>query len=100
MMELVLENEQAEFLSYFPELSPYVTPIEVALSELEIEVEQMWIDHKYKRDQKEFALAVKDSRCAPVLFAHKKVSGTFAMHSFHSMDLNRRVKLLEKYVNQ
>jgi hypothetical protein len=100
MMELVLENEQAEFLSYFPELMPYVTPIENAVHELEAEVEKVWNEHKDLEEQKDFALAVKDLRCSAILFSHRKVGGDHPSRSFHNMKLSQRVKLLEKYVNQ
>jgi hypothetical protein len=95
-MEVVLMNEQEELLTYFPMFKEYVDPIEVALRQLLVDACDIYCAHKYHESQKDFAMAVKDHKVAPILFKARK-DGLDVYKAFESMDMNQRVKLLEKY---
>lgn len=70
--KLVLTNEQAEFLSYFPEFTPEFT---LAAMDVSIFIDNM-TDFYYSvwdiEDQKQFALAVKDHPAKSVMFTARK----------------------------
>jgi len=97
LMELVLRNEQAEVLAYFPEFLQYVTPIEAALATLLDEAEQQYAANMSLESQKDFALAVKDSTVAPLLFKTRQAK-TDVRAVWDQFDTNLQSKLLEKYV--
>ena len=70
--KLVLTNEQAEFLSYFPEFTPEFT---LAAMDVSIFVDNMTDFYQTVlgiEDQKQFALAVKDHPAKSVMFAARK----------------------------
>lgn len=99
LMELVLQNEQAELLAYFPEFLQYVTPIELALATLLADADELYRINSHIDSQKEFALAVKDSPLSGLMF--KTRSGKITpRHAFDQLDTNVKLKILEKFVGK
>lgn len=72
MLQVVVQNEDSEFLSYFPELLQEFTEIKNQYQKLVDTITQKWLDVKDITDQKTFALAVKDFPYAGSLFQLKK----------------------------
>lgn len=97
MMTLVLQGETEEVLTYFPEFQQYITPIEQALEAMLGDAEQLYAASLHLESQKDFALAVKDSRVAPVLFK-ARATKMDVRHTFSQLDINLQSKLLEKYL--
>lgn len=97
LLELVAKNEQDELLAYFPEYLQFVEPVQMAMSELLETAEVVYNACKHLETQKEFALAVKDSMTAPILFRARK-DGVSPEHAYKSMEVSSRVKILERFV--
>lgn len=70
--ELVLTNEQDEYLQYFPEDTDLVTPYVLKLALLESNMVEAYEMHRGALDQKEFALGVKDFCFSGILFNARK----------------------------
>lgn len=98
LMEVVLLNEQDELISYFPEFKEFIDPIEAALHQLTEEANAIYGQFANVETQKDFALAVKDTKVAPVCFKARK-DKVSAHHAFVDMEMNQKKKLLEKYLN-
>lgn len=73
---LILENEQDEFLAYFPEFKYLFEPYQDKLKEVHLTLVQAWDAYKDLESQKDFALAVKDLTGSSILFTmrNKKIS--------------------------
>jgi hypothetical protein len=97
LLELVAKNEQDELLAYFPEYKQFIEPVEMAMAELLETAAVVYDATKHLETQKDFALAVKDSMTAPVLFRARK-DGVTPEHAYKSMEVSQRVKLLERFV--
>lgn len=97
--ELVLSNEQDEYLKYFPEDEQYITPYSIALAGLISDMNSLWLQVEHIEDQKEFALKVKDSLCFAALFQWKKKGGDI-VDIWNSQPLNYRRKLLLSVVGE
>lgn len=97
IMQLVLINEQAEYLAYFPEDEKFFTPYEAALNALVSEMVECYTTTRHIEDQKEFALAVKDKPFSAVLFQARKGSSD-VVHKFHQQSESYKMKVLEGYV--
>jgi hypothetical protein len=97
LMEVVLMNEQDELIEYFPEFASYVDPIVESLHQLNQEADYIFNANKGVESQKDFALAVKDSRVAAICFKARKENVT-AYRAFETMEMSQQVKLLEKFV--
>lgn len=65
---LILENEQDEFLAYFPEFVPLFIPYQTKLVEIESNLIDTWNKTKDIVEQKDFALAIKDVIGSSILF--------------------------------
>lgn len=92
--ELVVINEQEEYLKYFPEdekhFKPYVDTLDFNLKSAQHHY------HKFKdiADQKEFALEIKDQPYAQFLFQARRLNEDNITKVFNSADTNRKVKFL------
>lgn len=69
MLEIILANEGAEFLSYFPELRPLYDGIKSKYDTLHAEIEATYNKFAHIENQKEFALQVKDLPYSFVCFS-------------------------------
>lgn len=95
IMQLVLINEQDEYLTYFPEDREWFTPYENALENLLDKIKNVWEEYKHIEDKKEFALNVKDFYFSNVLFQAKGKGGC-PVHIFHSLRESQKMKMLER----
>lgn len=98
--QLVLMNEQNEYLAYFPEDESYFVPFEEALWGILTEIETYWEKSVKDKDQKEFALSVKDSLYSCVLFHMKKKALEDAEQAFHEQRENWKIDALCEFVNK
>lgn len=94
ILQLLLTNEQDEFLSYFPEFKDRFD----AVRDIIVAFRQELVDHaamvKYPFDQKEFAFLVKDNPLSAILFKARKESKT-PTEVFDGLDINTRMKYLK-----
>jgi hypothetical protein len=77
MCGLIVDNEQEEFLQYFPEYRVMFEPYEKAFIELIEEINHVWLDVHGIENQKEYALKVKDLPYSAILFSMRKTDKTF-----------------------
>lgn len=97
IMQLVLINEQDEYLNYFPEDEKFFTPYVEALSYLLRRIDTEWAQYGDIQDQKEFAIQVKDLPFSAVLFQTKqKKMGPCDV--FHQQSESYKMKVLEAFV--
>ena len=71
LLTFVLSGEGDELLTYFPEAKEVFLELESDVLKAQVSTIETWSDHKDIKDQKEFALAVKDHPFS-VLFSHLK----------------------------
>lgn len=96
IMTLVVTNETEEYLVYFPEEVNRFLPYVDLWNTLNLEIERTYNKYKDIEDQKEFALAVKDFIYNFVMFQARS-KGADVIHTLHSLDTNKKVKLLSQY---
>lgn len=96
--QLVLMNEQDEYLKYFPEDENHFTPYICGLNSLLMGIEADWLKNCQTDSQKEFAIAVKDMPYSAVLFQTKQRGGE-PIHVFHQQRESYKIKLLEDWIN-
>ena len=96
VVELYLQNEQAEILSYFPELENHFNSINSVIESLYKEGESLYNSNKELDSQKDFALAIKDSALSGVCFTarSKKLSFHEAFYTIRPTALAKIVKEL------
>jgi hypothetical protein len=74
--ELVLTNEQEEYLIYFPEDRSFVQPYVDKLVQIHQSLELAWLDNHGIESQKDFAIAIKSVKGNSVLFTARKLGIT------------------------
>jgi T4 RnlA family RNA ligase len=92
--ELVVINEQDEYLTYFPEDEKHFILYTVKLLQTLIQAQDVLIECFGIQDQKEFALKVKDYPFAQFLFQARKLGESNVMRVFNASETNRKVKFL------
>ena len=92
--ELVVINEQEEYLTYFEEDRKFFTPYVEELKHIMLLAERVYLDASEIVDQKEFALEVKDYPCAQYLFQARKMKESDIYKVFNTSEINRKVKFL------
>lgn len=97
IMQLVLVNEQDEYLSYFPDDTTYFLPYVAAMEELLSEVKLHANLTKDIKDQRQFALAIKGMPFSAALFQARK-TGNSAVREFHNQRESYKMKTLEAYL--
>lgn len=97
IMQLVLMNEQDEYLSYFPEDEEFFTPYIEGLENLLIDVATVYDRFEGIVEQKEFALSVKDYPFSAVMFQARQKNQN-AVHTFHEQTETYKMKVLEQFV--
>lgn len=95
--QLVIMNEQDEYLKYFPEDTSHFIPYIAGLNTLLIDLEELWNLNKDIIDQKEFALKVKDAPYSAVMFQTKR-DNEEPIHVFHKQRESYKIKLLEDWI--
>ena len=92
--ELVISGEEDEYLTYFPEDSPIITPYSEALANLLSRMGSVYETHSGIEDQKAFALAIKDYSFKGVLFTARKYNISTSK-AFHKGTIQSKVELLK-----
>ena len=92
--ELVVINEQEEYLTYFEEDRKFFTPYVEALAFQLKSAQHHYHKHRDIEDQKEFALCIKDYQYAPFLFQARKSGESDICKVFNASETNRKVKFL------
>lgn len=99
IMDLVIMNEQNEYLAYYPEDQVHFDPYIESFNKMLEDMHQTYSKFKDIEEQKEFALCVKDMPYSSALFIARK-SGESVTHCFHSQkDTYKRetlIKFMEK----
>lgn len=96
VVELYLENEQAEILAYYPEFKNHFDKINSVIESLYKEGESLYNEHQSIESQKDFAIKVKDHPLSAVCFSarNKKISFHDAFYS--SMKATALSKLVKE----
>lgn len=97
IMQLVLINEQDEYLNYFPEDEKFFTPYVEALQELLNDIVVVYDRFEGIIEQKEFALSVKDYPFSGVLFQARQKKKD-VIETFHEQSEPFKMKVLETCV--
>ena len=97
IMQLVLINEQDEYLNYFPEDEKFFTPYVEALQELLDDIVIVYERFEGIVEQKEFALKVKDYPFSGVLFQARQKKKD-VVETFHEQSESFKMKVLEAFV--
>jgi T4 RnlA family RNA ligase len=92
--ELVVINEQDEYLKYFPEDEKHFAPYMEELHHVLLLAERVYQDAHEIEDQKQFALEVKDYPFDFILFKARKEKQNDIKKVFNSLDTNLKVKFL------
>ncbi len=69
-----MAGETQELLQYFPELSEHVTPVCDAMEKIAVDAYEVFMRYRGLATRKDFALAVKDTPWASILFKMLSVS--------------------------
>jgi len=99
-VELIVTGEDEEFVSYFPEYKDAINDLKETLDTILHETESLWHLAKDIEEQKQFALSIKESPCAWLLFMMRK-SG-YAGNVFYfweTIDVDKRVKFVKTLIN-
>ena len=97
--ELVMINEQDEYLAYFPEDKEFFVPYVEAKDILFKDLEYVWLKYSELSSQKEFALKVKDYSFSSLLFLKKRNPEQSFLHLFNLQSDSYKRDLLEKIKN-
>ena len=99
IIDLVNMNEHEEYLTYFEDDRKYFEPYIKAYEVLFDDINFIWEKYKTVRDQKDFAMCVKDFPFASILFRKRKDSEQSFLHLFNLQSDPYKRDLLEKIKN-
>lgn len=74
LVPFIMSNELDELHQYFPEVIPVSTQLQERYNLLVAEMYILWHTYKEVENQKDFALAVKNSPLSCVLFSARKLN--------------------------
>lgn len=97
IMNLIVTGETEEYLSYFPEDRGLFSPYNLHFKNMMGEILHNFSFFNEIEDQKEFALQVKDLCYSGILFSARR-SSLCPKKCFYRSDVNKRIKLLDKYI--
>lgn len=95
--ELVVENEQEEFLAYFEEYRPMFDAVSSVWEKLTTEAEVLYNTHKDIENQKDFAMQVKSDRLSGIIFTARAKKQEFK-HALAEAKSSMKVKVLVEAV--
>lgn len=96
IVDIIWENEQEEYLLYFPDDEKYFLPYVKALCMM---VEDIAIINQQTKDienQKDYAMAVKDLPIASIMFNIRK--GMSIQDALDKVNASHRLNIIEKYL--
>ena len=73
LVPLILAKEQDEVLLHFPEYKDRVEKIDSILNEIYTDLDNKWYCYWDEKNQKKFALGIKDSPAASILFNARRM---------------------------
>lgn len=97
--QLVLTNEQDEYLRYFPEDEKHLTPTINKLIMLLLDLESAYHDNEHHESQKDFALAVKDYPFSSVLFQARNL-GLTPQEAWSKLKESAKYNILTTYMGE
>lgn len=99
IIDLVNMNEHEEYLTYFEEDRKYFEPYIKAYNVLFDDIDWVWEKYKNVKNQKDFAIYVKDFPFASILFRKRNQPEQNFVHIFNSQSDSYKRDLLEKIKN-
>lgn len=100
IMDLVFTKETDEYLTYFPEDSHLFLPYIGAYEDCYGHYCELEGENRHIEDQKEFALSVKDTPVARLLFQKRKNKDLRFKDMFNKLNNNAKYKMVEKYLSE
>lgn len=97
VVKLVLENEYAEYLSYFPEKEFLFTPYIKAKEKLLDTLACVWLNYSHHETIKDFAIAVKGNLLASMLITKYRNQEKNYEQIFADVNQATQIKLLEQF---
>lgn len=97
IMQLVLVNEQDEYLQYFPEDAPVFVPYVTAKEQLDLHLNNVWNATKWIDNQKDFALEARKYPFQAALFQARS-KGISAVQAFNDQRESYKMDILKGYV--
>lgn len=97
--ELVVINEQAEYLKYFPEDTDHFAPYIDALASSLQQAQHVYTANSHLTDQKQFALSIKGHPFCHLLFEARKRNNNNIKHVFDCGTTEQKVKFLLSILN-
>jgi hypothetical protein len=91
--ECVVQNEQDEFLTYFPNSKEMFEPVIDEVGSLLTEMSQLYDRVKFIEDQKEFAMSIRNCSFSGVLFEARKKK-IDVLHAWGESKLEFKVKIV------
>ena len=95
MLEIITLNEQTEFLAYFPEFKEIYDIINNKLKKLINDAEIFYNNYKHIENQKEFALAIQNSKYKGACFSVRAQKAKSFKDYYYSMHIHNLEDLLE-----
>ena len=96
--ELILSNDQEEYLLSFPEDREYFEPYIEAKSKMFADIERLKVLTEGVKVRKDYAMIVKDSPVASIMF---KLLDGYSLHDIlMKMNINVQVNILSRYVKE
>ncbi|MCK5600347.1 T4 RnlA family RNA ligase [Candidatus Pacearchaeota archaeon] len=93
---LVMAVDEEEYLTYFPEDRKIFEPYVNAYNKMMIEVENNWFCFHDEKNQKRFALSIKDVPAKHILFAMRNKGKTME-EALDDLNDEAKISLLENY---
>lgn len=97
IMQLVLTNEQDEYLQYFPDDRVVMQPYIDAKALLDLEITNVWSEVKSIVDQKEFAFTVGKYKFKAALFS-ARMKGIDVLQALNDQRDSYKMEILKEYV--
>lgn len=93
-VEIARSGETSEVIAAFPEFKPLLDEVKGRFEQVVAAVEAEYAQHKHIGVQKDFALAVKDSRCSAALFSVRSGRSASVRAFFAGTSLESVMRLL------
>jgi T4 RnlA family RNA ligase len=73
LLPIILKGEIDEIITYFPEMKQRIDDVKTFIDECKTELENYWFCFHDEKNQKKFALAIKDCKLSSYLFTARKL---------------------------
>lgn len=95
MLEVIMKHEHQEFISYFQEWKPAYEEIKNRIEQLLLKTTELWNQYKDIKDQKEFALAIKDKPQSCLLFSVRCKRFNSVQEAFNNLNIKKAEELID-----